>query len=112
MTEKHFRLRIPIRMPPGGFGEHSTIITNWLDRKCGVNGWSMALADSQGTQNEAVVIYLNNLTCALAFLARWCLPDCPSGIYELRALDPPRGSSLSGEGRCFVDFDLRGKELH
>lgn len=108
MTEKHSRLRILIHTPPGGFGEHRKIITNWLDQKCGVDGWSMALADSQGTQNEAIEIYLNNLTCALAFLARWCLPDCPSGIYELRA-NPRRGSSLSGEGRTPVRREASGR---
>jgi hypothetical protein len=40
--------------------------------------------------NDAIAVYVGNPTCALAFIARWCLPGDPPGVYELRETDPER----------------------
>ena len=87
MAEERFPLRIVIREPSRGFREHSPTITNWLDQNCGIDGWLIARADRRGDHN-AIAVHVSNPTCALAFLARWCLPGDPSGLYELRHTDP------------------------
>jgi hypothetical protein len=44
---------------------------------------------TRGISNDAIAVYVGNPTCALAFIARWCEPGDPPGLYELRRADPP-----------------------
>jgi len=39
---------------------------------------------------DAVAVYLNTPTCAVAFVARWLTPGDPSGFYQLREDEPAR----------------------
>jgi hypothetical protein len=86
MAEEHFPLRILIRMPSGGFNTHGEVITEWLDRNCGVDRWSISRSETRS--DDAIAVHLTNPSCALAFLDRWCLADDPSGLYDLRRTDP------------------------
>lgn len=88
-TNEQFPLRIVIQAPSRGFGERYTTMMEWLDEHCGINGWSIAPVASSGICDDAIAIYVSNPTCALAFIARWCLQGDPPGLYEFRQNDPP-----------------------
>ena len=40
MAERRFPVRIRIGVPPSGFGQRYTEITEWLDGNCGADGWA------------------------------------------------------------------------
>src|SRR5215472_9640886 len=88
-AERRFPVRIAIRLPPGGLGQRDTAMTAWLDDNCGIDGWSMAPAGVRGVVNDAVAVYVRTPTCAVAFVARWCVPGEPPGFYDLRQQEPP-----------------------
>jgi hypothetical protein len=52
----------------------------WLDENCGISDWSITPTGTRCAHNDAIAVYLSNPTCALAFIARWCLqqddPPC------------------------------------
>ena len=83
-TEERFPLRIVIHAPSPSLGERYTTMMGWLDEHCGINGWSIAPVASSGVCDDAVAVYVSNPTCALAFIARWCLPSDLPGLYEAR----------------------------
>ena len=87
-AESRFPIRIAIRVPPDGFGQRYAPMCRWLDENCGINGWSIAPAGTRGILNDAVAVYVNSPTCAVGFVARWCIPGDPPGFYELRQDEP------------------------
>jgi hypothetical protein len=89
-VERRFPIRIAIQVPPGGIGQRYVPITEWLDENCGVSGWSITPAGTRGVTSDAIAVYVNTPTCAVAFVARWCVPGDPPGFYELRADEPAR----------------------
>jgi hypothetical protein len=89
-AEIRFPIRIAIRVPPNGFGQRYAPMSQWLDENCGINGWSIAPAGTRGVLNDAVAVYVHTPTCAVGFVARWCVPGDPSGWYELRRDEPAR----------------------
>jgi hypothetical protein len=89
-AEQRFPVRIVIKVPPGGIGTLYLPITEWLDENCGIRGWSITPAGTRGIFNDAFAVYMNGPTCAVAFVARWCVGDDPTGFYELRQDEPPR----------------------
>jgi hypothetical protein len=40
--------------------------------------------------NDAIAIYVNTPTCAVAFVAQWCVPGDPPGFYQVREDEPAR----------------------
>jgi hypothetical protein len=89
-AETRFPIRIAIKVPPDGFGQRYAPMCQWLDENCGVGGWSIAPAGTRGTLNDAVAVYVNGPTCAVGFVARWCVPGDPPGFYALREDEPAR----------------------
>jgi hypothetical protein len=87
-AEQRFPVRIVIRVPGDGIGTRYGSMTEWLDENCGINGWSIAPAGTRGIANDAVAVYVNSPTCAVGFVARWCVPGDPPGFYALRADEP------------------------
>ena len=87
-AERRFPVRIAMRLPPGGIGRHYKPMTDWLDENCGIDGWSMAPAGVRGVVNDAVAVYVSTPTCAVAFVARWCVSGDPPGFYDLRHEEP------------------------
>jgi hypothetical protein len=69
---------------------------NWLDEHCGVDGWAIGPAGTRGIPNDAIAVYVGNPTCALAFIARWCVAGDPSGMYEFRQIDPETRVPIPG----------------
>jgi hypothetical protein len=72
MAERRFPVRIRIGVPPSGFGQRYTEITEWLDGNCGADGWAITPSGMRGVLNDAVSIYFLDATLASAFVARWC----------------------------------------
>jgi hypothetical protein len=89
-AERRFPVRIALRVPAGGFGQRYTEMHGWLDENCGVSGWSIAPAGTRGLLNDAIAVYMSGPACAVAFVARWCVPGDPTGFYAMRADEPPR----------------------
>ena len=90
-AERQFPVRIVLKVPPGGIGQPYTAMTEWLDENCGIGGWSIASAGTRGILNDAVAVYVNTPTCAVGFVARWCIPgDDPPGFYRLREDEPEK----------------------
>ena len=89
-AERRFPVRIIVRVPEGGIGTRYTPMTEWLDENCGIRGWSITPAGTRGIRNDAIAVYMNGPTCAVAFVARWRIPGDPPGFYELRQDEPPR----------------------
>ena len=89
-AEQRFPVRIAIRVPGDGIGTRYATITEWLDENCGIGGWSITPAGTRGVLNDAIAIYMNGPTCAVAFVARWCVPGDPPRFYELRQDEPAR----------------------
>jgi hypothetical protein len=85
-AERRFPVRIIVK---GGLGALYLQISDWLDEHCGVNGW--ATASRRGALGEdGTAVFLNNPTCAVASVARWCVLGDPSGFYELRQDQPAK----------------------
>ena len=72
MAERRFPVRIRIGVPPSGFGQRYTEITEWLDGNCGADGRAITPSGLRGVLNDAVSIYFRDATLASAFVARWC----------------------------------------
>ena len=89
-AEQRFPVRIVIRVPEGGIGSRYSSMTEWLDENCGIQGWSITPAGTRGIRNDAIAVYMNGPTCAVAFVARWCVPGDPPGFYEFRSDKPER----------------------
>jgi len=53
-------------------------------------GWSIAPSGTRGIVVDAVAIYMNGPTCAVGFVARWCVPGDPPGFYDFRPDEPER----------------------
>jgi hypothetical protein len=52
MAERRFPVRIRIGVPPSGFGQRYTEITEWLDGNCGADGWAITPSGMRGLLNE------------------------------------------------------------
>jgi hypothetical protein len=89
-AERRFPVRIVIKVPLGGIGQRYIPMTEWLDENCGIHGWSITPAGTRGILNDAIAVYVNTPTCAVAFVARWCVPGDPPGFYQLREDEPER----------------------
>jgi hypothetical protein len=89
-VERQFPVRIVLKLPENGIGTRYKPMTDWLDENCGVGGWSITPAGTRGVLNDAFAVYMNGPTCAVAFVARWCVPGDPPGFYELRQDEPKR----------------------
>jgi hypothetical protein len=89
-AELKFPVRIVIKVPEAGIGTRYMPMTEWLDENCGIRGWSITPAGTRGIANDAIALYMSGPTCAVAFVARWCLPGDPPGFYELRQDEPAR----------------------
>lgn len=89
-AEREFPVRIVIKVPPNGIGTRYMPMTEWLDENCGVGGWSITPAGTRGIANDAIAVYMSGPTCAVAFVARWCVAGDPPGFYELRPDEPAR----------------------
>jgi hypothetical protein len=83
-AEQRFPIRIVIRVSGDGIGTRYGLMTEWLDENCGLGGWSITPAGTRGILNDAFAVYMNGPTCAVAFVARWCVGGDPPGFYELR----------------------------
>jgi hypothetical protein len=91
MAERRFPVRIRISVPPSGFGQRYTEITEWLDGNCG-DGWAMTPSGMRGVLNDAVSIYFLDATLASAFVARWCAAskvETEGGLFRIRDDEPP-----------------------
>ena len=62
MAERCFPVRIRIGVPPSGFGQRYTEITEWLDGNCGADGWAITPSGMRGVLNDAVSIYFLDAT--------------------------------------------------
>jgi hypothetical protein len=89
-AERQFPVRIAVRVPPGGFGQRYSAMRDWLDENCRVGGWSIAPTGTRGVLNDAIAVYMSGPACAVAFVARWCVPGDPPGFYAMRTDEPPR----------------------
>ena len=89
-AERQFPLRIAVKVPPNGIGTQYAPMTEWLDENCGIGGRSITPAGTCGIANDAIAIYMSGPTCAVAFVARWCVAGDPPGFYELRQDEPAR----------------------
>ena len=95
-AERRFPIRIAVKVPPGGIGHRYTALMEWLDENCGISGWSITSAGTRGVLNDAVAVYVSSPTCAVAFVARWCVPGDPPGFYALRDGEPERRARTGG----------------
>jgi hypothetical protein len=102
-AERRFPVRIAIRVPPGGIGQRHLPLTEWLDENCGISGWSITPAGTRGVTNDAIAVYVNTPTCAVAFVPRWCVPGDPPGFYELREGEPERRERIWGHSSPIRD---------
>jgi len=99
MAERRFPMQIRIGVPPNGFGQRYTEITEWLDGNCGADGWAITPSGMRGVLNDAVSIYFLDATLPGAFVARWSAGsrvDTDGGVYRMRDDEPaPRiGAAL------------------
>jgi len=91
MAERRFPARIRIGVPPGGFGQRYTEMTDWLDANCGADGWAMTPSGMRGVLNDAVSVYFLDATLASAFVARWCAGskvETDGGVFRIRDDEP------------------------
>lgn len=95
-AEEQFPVRIIVRVPGHGLGTRYGAMSDWLDENCGVNGWAIGPAGTRSIRNDAIAVYLNGPTCAVAFVARWCVPGNPPGLYDLRETEPVRRVPIRG----------------
>ena len=75
MAERRFPVRIKIGVPPSGFGQRYTEITEWLDGNCGANGWAITPSGM-----------------ASAFVARWYAAsrvETEGALFRIRDDEPP-----------------------
>jgi hypothetical protein len=72
---------------------HATCARGWLEP---YDGWAIAPAGMRGVVNDAMAVYDNTPTCAVAFVARWLIPGDPPGFYELRPDEPVKIVPLAG----------------
>ena len=87
MAERRFPVRLRIGVPPGGFGQRYTEITEWLDANCGADGWAMTPSGTRRVLNDAVSIYFLDATLAGAFVVRWCAgsrTETDGGVFRIR----------------------------
>src|SRR5258705_56254 len=76
-AERQFPVRIVIKVPPNGIGTRYMPMTEWLDENCGIGGWSIPPVGTRGIANDAIAVYMSGPTCAVAFVARWCIAGDP-----------------------------------
>jgi hypothetical protein len=91
MAERRFPVRIRLAVPPGGFGQRYSQMTDWLDPNCGSDGWAMTPSGMRGVLNDAVSVYFADATLASAFVARWCAGskvETASGVFQVREDEP------------------------
>jgi hypothetical protein len=65
-------------------------MSDWLDENCGTHGWAITSAGTRGVLNDAVAVYVNTPTCAVAFVARWLILAARRGFYQVREDEPAR----------------------
>ena len=99
MAERRFPVRIRIGVPPSGFGQRYTEITEWLDGNCGADGWAITPSGMRGVSTMPSRSISSMRRCRGAFVARWCAGsrvDTDGGVYRMRDDEPaPRiGAAL------------------
>jgi hypothetical protein len=90
-AERRFPVRIRVGVPPEGFGQRYTQMTDWLDDNCGSDGWAMTPSGMRGVLNDAISIYFADATLAGAFVARWCAGykvETAEGVFRMRSDEP------------------------
>jgi hypothetical protein len=90
-AERRYPFRIRIGVPPGGFGQHYTEMTAWLDENCGADGWALTPSGVRGVLNDAISIYFADAMLASAFVARWCIgskAETMGGVFQVREDEP------------------------
>jgi hypothetical protein len=95
-AEQRFPVRIVLKVPQNGIGIRYRPMSDWLDENYGIHGWSITPAGTRGVLNDAFAVYMNGPTCAVAFIARWCVPGDPPGFYELCLDEPARRVPIAG----------------
>jgi hypothetical protein len=59
----------------------------WLDQNAGADGWAMTPSGARGVVNDAIAVYLADVTIASAFVARWCAghrAEAADGPFRVR----------------------------
>lgn len=87
VSEIRFRVRVRIAVSASSLGDRRNQMQVWLDRHCGLNGWTMALTGGGGIINDAVAVYLIDAAIASAFVARWCEgqeAEIDEGVFVMR----------------------------
>ena len=72
-AERKFPARIKITVPPEGLGRQLDDMTAWLDANFGAGNSAIAPAGLRDVVNDALAIYVADVTLASAFVARWCI---------------------------------------
>jgi hypothetical protein len=63
--------RVLIALPPDGLGRQGPVMRAWLNQHCGPEGWSWAVAGTDGIANDAVAYYFRDRQAAQAFVRRF-----------------------------------------
>jgi hypothetical protein len=71
-TERQFRRRVCIAVPPAGFGRQLATMHAWLDAACGRAGWATEAAGNSGVRNDLIAFYFADADHADAFVDRFC----------------------------------------
>ena len=103
-AERRFPVRIAVRIP-NGLGQQYQPMSDWLDENCGVRGWAITSMGRQPMGEDAVAVYLSTPTCAVGFVARWCVPGDPasSAAPDSRAadrIDPLAATRAGADDQC------------
>jgi hypothetical protein len=88
-AEGRFPVRVVVRIPEG-VGSAYAPMQAWLDDNRGLHGCEICSAGTRGIRNDAIAVYMSGPTCAVACVARWCVPSDPPGFYQLRRDEPAR----------------------
>ena len=96
-AEQRFPVRIAVRVPGSGIGQHYKPMMDWLDENCGIDGWRFTPTGRRYGEH-ALAVYVSTPTCAVAFVARWLVPGNSPGLYELRQDEPAKRVPLPAHG--------------
>ena len=84
-AERRFPVRIRIGVPPDGLGSRLDRIKVWLDESCGADGWAMTPSGTRGLLNDALSIYLGDLTLPSASsLDGGYQVETAGGVFQVR----------------------------
>ena len=81
-VDRKFPVRIAVKVPLNGIRQRCGSISDWLDENRGVDGWTITQAGTRTAGDQAIAVY-DTPTCAVAFVARWCVPGERPSFYDL-----------------------------